>query len=122
MGFSLLISALNVFYEDVKYVVGIITYLLFFMCPVMYSSEMVYYKMIKRPHGHALYVLYNLNPIAVLVSTYKKILLAPQPQDGQAAIPINWHLLGIATGVSLFILWYGYRVFNRLKWRFVERV
>lgn len=120
-GFSLWISALNVFYEDIKYVVGIVTYLLFFMCPVMYSSEQVYYRL-----GRTGYYLYNLNPEAIIVTAYRKILLAPQPyaHDGivEAAIPLSWKLLLIASAFSIFVLWYGYRVFNRMKWRFVERV
>jgi lipopolysaccharide transport system permease protein len=131
-GFSLLISALNVFYEDVKYVVGIITYLLFFMCPVMYFGERVYYSL-----GVKGYVLYFLNPVAMLVHAYRKVLLAPQPQilhQGRdqfghqmpdiinAPVPLSWKLLLFSTLFSLFILWYGYRVFNKMKWRFVERV
>ncbi len=131
-GFSLLISALNVFYEDVKYLVGIITYLLFFMCPVMYFSEKIYYSL-----GAKGYYLYFLNPVATMVNAYRKILLAPQPQitkEGfdklghkipdmvQAAVPLSMREMLLTSAISLFILWYGYRVFNKLKWRFVERV
>jgi len=116
-GFSLIISAMNVFYEDIKYVVGIITYLFFFMCPVMYQVERVYYKL-----GYSGYHLYMLNPEAVLVNAYRKILLAPEPLDGQAPVGLTWSVMLYAAFFSLFILWYGYKVFNKYKWRFVERV
>ncbi|MEA2553726.1 MAG: lipopolysaccharide transport system permease protein, partial [Fimbriimonadaceae bacterium] len=103
-----------------------ITYLLFFLCPVMYFSEQVYYRLIDRPYGRIFYAIYHLNPVAMLVTAYRKTLLAPQPfvHDGisQAPIPLNWKLFGITAAMSVFTLWYGYRVFNKLKWRFVERV
>lgn len=127
LGLSLLISALNVFYEDVKYVVGIITYLLLFLCPVMYFSEQVRYTHMFGDHADIVYFIYHLNPVAEMVTAYRQILLAPQPvlgRDGlmHDALPLDWRLLGIAALVSLFSVWYGYRTFNRLKWRFVERV
>ena len=136
-GLGLLISALNVFYEDVKYIVGILTYLLFFLCPVMYSSEQVYYRGATTvpSHPQLVYLLYFLNPVATMVNAYRKLLLAPQPYITeqvnahgktvalvQAPVPLSMHFLLIASLVSIFILWYGYRVFNKMKWRFVERV
>src|SRR3569832_2145127 len=33
----------NTFYEDVKYIVGVLLYLLLFLSPIMYFSEQVYY-------------------------------------------------------------------------------
>lgn len=126
-GFSLVISALNVFYEDVKYVVGIITYLLLFICPVMYFSEQVRYSSKFGTHGRWVYVLYHLNPVAEMVTAYRKVLLAPQTVMGRdgvlyPALPLDLRLLGITALFSVFIVWYGYRTFNRLKWRFVERI
>lgn len=125
-GCSLLISALNVFYEDVKYIVGIITYLLLFLCPVMYFSEQVRYSTRFGDHSRWVYVLYHLNPVAEMVTAYRKVLLAPQQVVGRdgityPALPLDLRLLGITALFSIFILWYGYRTFNRLKWRFVER-
>lgn len=133
-GLSLLVSAWNVFYEDVKYVVSIVLYLMFFMCPVMYEIERVYYSLGRIP-----YDLYVTNPESMIVVAYRKILLAPQPYvhdqlvrkgpDGnvmkqivEAPVPISWKGILVAALISIFILIYGYRTFNRMKWRFVERV
>jgi lipopolysaccharide transport system permease protein len=127
-GLSLMISAWNVFYEDVKYVVSIVAYLLFFMCPVMYEIERVYYRFqhMNPTLGRFGYDLYLLNPEAMIVVAYRKILLAPQPfaHDNivEAAIPLSWKGMLVATLISVLILIYGYRVFNKMKWRFVERV
>lgn len=125
-GFSLLISALNVFYEDVKYIVGIITYLLLFLCPVMYFSEQVRYSGMFGGGGRIVYLIYHLNPIAEMVTAYRKVLLAPQAVVARTGgtyppLPLDWRLLSFTAAFSVFILWYGYRTFNKLKWRFVER-
>ncbi len=120
VGLGLLISSLNVFYEDVKYIVGVILYLLFFLCPIMYFAEMVLHK-----SGPVAYFIYNLNPVAALCTAYRKVLLAPQAvQTSDGLMPaqvLDWRFVGIAGLVSVFVALYGYRVFNRLKWKFVER-
>jgi lipopolysaccharide transport system permease protein len=131
-GLSFLISAANTFYEDVKYIVAVILYLMFFICPVMYFSEQVYYS----PHNasHWFYRMYYMNPVATLCTAYRKAILDPQPvkvsthsPSGQTIdamyppIGMDWKYIAIAFVVSVSILLIGYRVFNRLKWKFVER-
>ncbi|MBL8064652.1 MAG: ABC transporter permease [Chthonomonadaceae bacterium] len=124
LGFAFFVSSLNVFYEDVKYVLGVLLYLAFFMTPIMYFSENVYYA--AKRHGQEwLYTLYHLNPVAELATTYKKTLVPP----GEIAIgaekvdPLaqNWGLFGITVLVSFATLVAGYSLFNKLKWRFMER-
>ena len=139
-GLSLMISAWNVFYEDVKYIVSIATYLLFFMCPVMYDIERVYYHFhsLSPRLGRVLYDMYVLNPEAMMVIAYRKTLLASQPYTHDDAVTVNgattlkhvieapvqmsWKGILMAAVLSVAILIYGYRVFNNFKWRFVERV
>lgn len=125
-GIGLLVSAANTFFEDVKYVVSVLLYLLFFLCPIMYFSENIKYSP-KLAEGDAgwVYWLYHLNPMATLVTSYRKILVAPQKVDiGNRVVdplPLDWALLGATALISLGILVIGYAVFNRVKWRFVER-
>lgn len=123
-GLSLLISALNTFYEDVKYIVSVLLYLMFFLCPIMYFSEAVYQR--AQDSGRMwLYTGYHLNPVAMLSTAYRKLLLAPQPVKFSGkmhdAMPLDWGLLGICALTSFGFLIFGYHVFNKLKWRFVER-
>lgn len=129
-GLGLLTSALNTFYEDVKYIVSVVLYLMFFLCPIMYFSENVWHSTRdKGPWGDVLYTLYHLNPLAMLSTAYRKVLVAPQPvavSDGEKvvlipALPLDWGMLGITAFTSFGLLIFGYWVFNRLKWRFVER-
>jgi len=132
-GLGLLVSALNTFYEDVKYIANVAMYLLTFLCPIVYFHEQMTAALKINPW---LYRLYMLNPQAVLCICYRKALLAPinipvtkngtpLTVDGLAvkvdATPFPWGWLAYAAVVSVFTLWFGYRTFNRLKWRFVER-
>jgi ABC-2 type transport system permease protein len=124
-GIGLFVAALNTFYEDVKYLTSVALYLLFFLSPITYMSEQVAYSRINIKSGGLIYNVYNLNPIAVLSTAYRQILLAPQgiPVNGVKQVPIMldpkylvWtFFLGLAT------LFGGYHLFNRMKWRFVER-
>ena len=129
LGVSLLISAYNVFYEDVKYVVGVAMYLMFFLTPIMYFSETVYYA-VKDKHEW-IYTLYHLNPVATLSTAYRKSLVPTgeieiQMVVGQAPerifmLPFNWPMFWITVAMSFGLMIVGYAVFNKLKWRFVER-
>ncbi len=132
-GFSLLISAANTFYEDVKYIVAVLLYLLFFTCPIMYFSEQVFYSPANQAN-HWLYRLYYMNPVATLCTAYRKAILDPQDVkvgttivDGKIVdnmyhpIGMDWKYVAIAFCFSVFILLYGYHTFNKLKWKFVER-
>jgi lipopolysaccharide transport system permease protein len=124
-GFSFIISALNTFYEDVKYIAQVGLYLLFYLCPIIYFSENVANSEMNTKSGFLLYKLYNLNPIAVLSQGYRRILLAETPVmvKGQqaTALPFPWKYLAYTSVLSIAILVFGYWLFNRLKWKFVER-
>ncbi|MBN9500745.1 MAG: hypothetical protein BGO01_14545 [Armatimonadetes bacterium 55-13] len=125
-GCSLIICALNTFYEDIKYIMGVLLYLLFFICPVLYFSEQVANSAINHSTNGLIYKIYNLNPIGYLCTAYKKILLDPitvtvRGSETAAADPMRWDYLGVAAVTSFAVLIFGYYTFNRLKWRFVER-
>lgn len=124
LGVGLIVSALNTFYEDVKYIVGVLLYLLFFVCPIMYFSETVANSPVVRENGW-IYTAYHANPIAMLCTAYRKILVPPSRVwvDGQFVdpLPMDWGMLGLTAGLSVVVLVGGYALFNRLKSRFVER-
>lgn len=125
-GLGLLVAALNTFYEDVKYLVSVGLYLLFFLCPIMYFSENVFYsKALAGPSGQVVYVIYHLNPMAMLATAYKKVLVPSGDVyvNGQFQPPLSfdWPLFALTVLTSLLTLVGGYAAFNRMKWRFVER-
>ena len=124
-GFGLIVSALNTFYEDVKYVVTVGMNLLFYLCPVVYLSEMVAYNAVNQKTDGLLWKLYHLNPMATLCSAFRQVLLAPQGPvyNGVQQKPIGlepYHYVWL-TVFSFGILIWGYHLFNKLKWKFVER-
>ena len=97
-----------------------------FLCPIMYLAEEVAATNANARSGFLLYKLYNLNPMAALATAYRKVLLAPvevKVGDGriQQPLPLDWGYVGIAAALSFVLMVYGYWLFNRLKWRFVER-
>lgn len=123
-GVGLIVSALNTFYEDVKYIVGVMLYLMFFLCPIMYFSETVYHSRVVQENSW-LYTAYHMNPVATLATAYRKVLVPSSPVwvDGRyvAPLPMDWTLLGITAAFSVLVLVGGYALFNRLKPKFVER-
>jgi ABC-2 type transport system permease protein len=124
-GLGLLVSALNTFYEDVKYLTSVIMYLLFFVSPITYLAEMVAYSGVNQRSGGKLFQLYNANPVAALSTAYRQYLLAPPSVKingvAQPAVPLDPIYLWWTFFVSVVALLGGYAVFNRMKWKFVER-
>jgi ABC-type polysaccharide/polyol phosphate export permease len=124
-GLGLLVAALNTFYEDIKYLTNVAMYLLFFLSPITYTSELVGYSTINQQSNGLVYKLYHLNPIAALSTGYRQALLAPQQitMKGQLqpTLVMGPEYLVIAAIGSVLMLVFGYSVFNRLKWKFVER-
>lgn len=130
LGISLIVAALNTFYEDVKYILSVGLYLLFFVTPIVYFSEQIAYaNAIPEAWRQPIYTIYHLNPVAMLMTAYRKCMLDPQPitltRDGitttSPALPLDWALLGICAVFCISILIFGYWFFNKKKWQFVER-
>ncbi len=70
VGLALLLSALNVYYRDVGYMVDVILTFGFYATPIFYPLQMVS----TRLHG-TLFNIYMLNPMANLVTAYRQALL-----------------------------------------------
>jgi len=127
-GLSLFVSALNVFYEDVKYMVTIAMNLFLFLLPIMYLVETVVYKssfgsgsFATRPWAVTLYLL---NPLTALINGFRKSLLeSPSPKaiGGHEYLPLDVPTLILTGFISFAVLVAGYAYFNSRKWQFVER-
>jgi len=105
-------------------------YLLLFLSPIMYFSEQVYYATgIPEEQRGIVYTLYHLNPIAMLMTAYRKVMLDPQEvtvsRDGAVLdypyLPLDWTMVGVSAAVAIGTLVFGYWLFNKKKWQFVER-
>jgi ABC-type polysaccharide/polyol phosphate export permease len=127
-GIALVVSAVSVFYEDVKYLVTVLLQVLYFAVPVMYFVEKVRYS---KPniHSHGLLLkVYMLNPLVTIITAFRTWMLQPiyipNPVSGSGYrtsdhVPIDYLLFTAV--VSLAVAIAGYALFNRMKWSFVER-
>lgn len=104
-GLSLFVSALNVFYRDVKYLVPLVVQLGMFVTPVIYSTSTV------PPQFRTWFLL---NPMAVVIDGVRQVVL-----HGHA--PELWPLLTS----SIFVVVFGclaYLFFKRAEVKFADLI
>lgn len=125
LGVGLLVSCANVFYEDIKYVMTVGLNLMYYMVPVIYVVEQVANIPSKFPwlyaHREAVLACYQLNPLAVWITAYRRILLPPVPES-IGSLPLDPRVVVVAAVVSVGMAILGYTVFNRYKWDFAENL
>lgn len=96
VGLSLFIATWNVFYRDVQQITSVAIMLLFYLTPVFYSLERV---------GREYRTAFTLNPMAVLIQSYRAILY-------EGTVP-DWKGLLVATTVAVAALGIGYLSYRR---------
>jgi len=104
-GLSLFVSAFNLFYRDVQYVMGLILMLWMYLTPVIYPVELF-------PQAYRW--IFQLNPMAVFINAYRQVILG-----GGAP---NFRSLAIGLAVSLVLLITGYKTFKKLEGQFADVV
>ena len=123
-GASLWVAALNVFYDDVKFVLQTMFSLLMFLLPVLYPADNVYYNSIMQRYPW-LFSIYMMNPVTAIIDAYRKTILQPVPRGSfhlkGEPLMMNWYTFTGATMISLLVAITGYWYFNHRKWQFVER-
>ncbi len=103
-GLALILSALNLFFRDVKYIVEVVLTFAIFFTPVLYEVELF---------GEAGKLLL-LNPVApILESLNNCVVLHTAPQ-------IGWLLY--SSGVSVSLLLVAYASFKNLEPQFAENI
>lgn len=105
LGVSLWLSALNVLYRDVAYVLPFLTELWFFITPIVYSSSEI-------PAN--LRLIYALNPMTGVIEGFRWALLNTQTAPG----PMVW----VSAVVSLVILVSGLFYFRRMERSFADEI
>jgi ABC-type polysaccharide/polyol phosphate export permease len=96
VGLGLIIATMNVFYRDVQHITSIVLMLLFYMTPVFYRPEAV---------SEKFHILYTLNPIAVLIQSYRSIFF-------YGTVPGRGSLLFVGA-VSIVVCGFGYLFYTR---------
>jgi lipopolysaccharide transport system permease protein len=103
-GTGLWLSAANVAYRDVNYILPFLTQMWMFITPIVYSASMVPEKW---------QVIYALNPMAGVVNGFRWALLGSEPPA-----PTMW----ISVGVAIILLISGLFYFKKMERQFADLV
>jgi lipopolysaccharide transport system permease protein len=130
VGLTYIVSCLNVFYEDTKYILSVLLDVFFYLTPIMYPAELVYSRIanlhLPEIYRTLLYKLYLLNPMNVIADAYRKSLLPPTQFNLRGipieSLPLDYGMLAVAAAVCAIVAVGGYAFFNSRKWIFPERV
>ncbi|MGQ9455799.1 MAG: ABC transporter permease [Armatimonadota bacterium] len=130
VGLACIVSCLNVFYEDTKYILAVMLNVFFYLTPIMYPAELIR-EWIQRWHipevyKSLLYKIYMVLPMNALTDAYRKTMLPVtdlklRGTEVQAIPPDCWTLIA-AGATCILIAIAGYAFFNSRKWIFAERV
>jgi lipopolysaccharide transport system permease protein len=105
VGVGLWLSALNVQYRDIRYVIPFLIQLWMFVSPVIYPISIV-----KKEYQWLL----ALNPMGGVIEAYRSSLLGH--------MPINWFLLLLSTVIILILFTSGLYYFRRMERSFADVV
>jgi lipopolysaccharide transport system permease protein len=105
LGVGLWLSALNVIYRDIGYIIPFLTQLWFYVTPIVYSSSEV-------PEEWRL--VYALNPLAGVVEGFRWALL----NTGDAPGP----MVAVSAAIAVLILVSGLFYFRRMERTFADMV
>ncbi len=104
-GVALLIAALNLYFHDVRFLVGVALTLWFYMTPVIYPVSYV-------PDKYK--IVFDLNPNSLFINAYRRVLLQGENPG------LDRVLLGLAiAGVTFFV---GYYLFKKMEPTFADRI
>ncbi len=105
VGVGLWLSALNVQFRDIRYVIPFMIQLWMFVSPVIYPVSMV--------EGKYQWLL-ALNPMGGVIKAYRASLLSH--------IPIDWSLLGISAAIIVLLFLSGLYYFRKIEKTFADVV
>ena len=114
LGLSFLLATMNLFYRDVRFVLGLVMQIWMFLTPVQYPLSKVTHHAAQHPL--LVYLYLHLNPMTPLILMYQHLILNQ---------PLPAGLPGMFLGTILFslaMLVVGYSVFHKYEGMFAESV
>lgn len=103
LGWSYIVSSLNVLYRDVAQIVNIVLMFWMYLSPIFYVLEQV-------PEKVRRYFMFNT--IGVVVDMQRNVLLS--------GAPVNWHPVLVSLAIAVGIFTFGLILFRRLEPFFAE--
>lgn len=114
MGLAALLSALNVFFRDIEHLLGHVVMAWFFLTPILYPLSLPAELIRAKLPAFAL-PLYFLNPMAGVITAYRRILLGA-PSEVPA-----W-FIALSFAVAWAVLFAGVFVFQKTQSRFGDEL
>ena len=105
LGFSYLVASTNVLFCDTQHLLSVILRLFFFLTPIFYEASML---------PERFRTLYRVNPMVALVEAYRAVLMGDRLLD--------WGSLVWPAVLAILICVFGYALFRRVNYRFVEEL
>ena len=105
LGIVFILSALEIYVRDIEHIINFLISMLFYVTPILYTPSYV-------PEKFA-WIL-KINPLAYIIEAYHSIIY-------YKTIP-NMGDLGVILTISIFILFAGYKIFDKLQKGFAEEV
>lgn len=104
-GASLFASAFNVFYRDVRFLIPLALQIWLYLSPIIYPISLI---------PERFRTLYFLNPMAVIIDSYRRVILYRQMPD--------WPFLTLAAVTAFGLTVVTYRYFKRAEREFADRI
>jgi len=111
-GIVLFLSCSNVYFRDLEHLVNVLVTAFFFITPVMYSYGMVE-KIAASCNLPVLAELYMINPMAVIISAYRALILP------DVVFPFGAGTV-VGAGITLLFVFPAYRIFKKLQRNFSD--
>jgi lipopolysaccharide transport system permease protein len=108
LGPGLIITALNVKYRDVRFVIPFLVQFGMYVSPVAYSSDVI-----RTKFGEGWFLLYSLNPIVGLIDGFRWAILG-----GKATV--HWPLFCLSIVLSIILLALGVIYFRKTEKTFAD--
>jgi ABC-type polysaccharide/polyol phosphate export permease len=102
---GIVLSAFNLFYRDIQYLLSLILLIWMYLTPIVYSAE---------TFPAAYRWIFQFNPMAIIINAYRQVILA-----GGAP---NFMSLGIAALLSVILFIFAFRLFKKLEGQFADAV
>jgi ABC-2 type transport system permease protein len=115
LGFSFVVSSLQVKYRDIKYIVEVLLFLWFYLTPIFYPLDLI--AVIPGP----LLKIYMLNPLTQLITFYRIALISNYVNS----IPSQIDLLGLMLSSFLIcatVFFFGFIIFKKQEQQFVDLI
>jgi ABC-type polysaccharide/polyol phosphate export permease len=105
LGLALPLSALNLYYHDVRFLVGVVLTLWFYLTPILYPADIV-------PEQYQW--IFEINPMSLFTITYRRVILEGEVPD------LDRVLVGLAIALATFLI--GYWIFKKMERGFADSI